>query len=127
MVEAAEAAQVGDGWVVDDKEWVGRFRRVLASDRPGSELAFAFDGTSIGLYYVLGPDTGNFEWRVDDGAWQEACPFDYWAKLWPRPNYRILATGLPPGRHVLRLRISANRHPDSKGSYTRLGYFLVGR
>ena len=127
MVEAAEAAQVGDGWVVDDKEWVGRFRRVLASDCPGSELAFAFDGTSIGLYYVLGPDTGNFEWRVDDGAWQEACPFDYWAKLWPRPHYRILATGLPPGRHVLRLRISANRHPDSKGSYTRLGYFLVGR
>ncbi len=127
ILDAATAAEVVSGWRVEEKPWVGRFGRVLVADQPGAELRSPFDGTSIGLYYVLGPDSGNFEWRLDDGQWQETCPFDVWAKEWPRPHYRILADGLPPGRHVLGLRISANKHADSKGTCLRLGYFMVSR
>jgi len=118
-------AKVVSGWQVEEKRWCGRFARVLASNQPGAELTLPFEGDTIGVYFVLGPDTGNFLWRVDDGEWHELCPFDHWARGYHRLSYRILASDLPRGKHTLGLRVSPNKHQDSKGLWTRIGYFMV--
>ena len=76
------------------------------------------------MFYVLGPDTGAFDFKIDEGAWQTLDPFDPWAKGGNRSHYRLLADGLPDGDHVLTLKVRAEHNPDSKGTWTRIGFLL---
>ncbi len=44
----------------------------------------------------------------------------------PRNHYAMLSCGLPPGRHVLRIRVLEERDRTSTGHRLLIGYFLVG-
>ena len=52
-------------------------------------------------------------------------PFDKYAKHYARAHYRLLSDGLPDTPHTLTLKIRADHNPDSLGTFTRIGYFLV--
>lgn len=113
------------GWRRENKKWAGQFDHIAVADTPGATLALEFTGTVLGIFYVLGPDSGAFEYRVDGGAWKKCDPFDQWARGGYRAHSRLLETDLKPGRHRLELRTLAEHHPDSRGTTTRLGYLLA--
>ena len=77
------------------------------------------------MFYVLGPDTGAFDYKIDGGEWQTLDPFDSFAKGYARSHYRLLADGLTDTGHTLTLRVRAEHNADSKGNWTRIGYLLV--
>ncbi|MNP36907.1 hypothetical protein D3C76_1303260 [compost metagenome] len=57
----------------------------LLSYATDASIAFTMDGQSAGICMLCGPDTGNFEYAVDDGAFQPANLFDDWCKVAYRP------------------------------------------
>jgi lysophospholipase L1-like esterase len=99
---------------------------VIASNDPAAEpLEFRFTGYTIGICYLLGPDTGNLDYRVDAGEWQPLRPFDVFAVDGQRLQSRVLADNLPVGSHTLYVRPRADKDERSKGSYTRLAFFMT--
>ena len=101
------------------------FDGLFESDTVGSEAIFEFNGTGIGLFYQLGPESGDMLWAVDDEAWATARVFDEYADKFWRPSYRILAQGLPPGRHRLRIQIGPDQDSRSKGRWAKLAALMV--
>jgi beta-N-acetylhexosaminidase len=82
------------------------FSTLLKTTRPGSALVVNFDGTMIGLYDVIGPGTGTWEVWLDGKRDTAFTRFDAFATYW-RPHY-VLLTDLPPGRHRVEFRLSAD-------------------
>ena len=125
MISPAQMRPLGAGWGIDTHNPTGSFPELLASDTPGATQTVAFSGPILAMFYVLGPDTGAFDYQIDGGAWTKMDPFDVFAKGYARSHYRLLADGLTNGPHALTLRVRADHNPDSKGNYTRIGFLLV--
>lgn len=103
-----------DGWsVADGTPWFGRS---WTADQPGATLELDLEGTafSVVFYRVKGP-MGRAEATVDDGppatleAWFNADWGGYDA-------CQLVARGLKPGRHRLRIRLLEEHAPASQGT-----------
>lgn len=117
------------GWTWIDLENKGGwecFNGLLMAEKPGIELTVKFTGKLVGLYYQLGPETGNLYYRIDDGPEQLLKLFDQYAPHCTRPQYRVLDDKLAGGEHTLYLRVAESKDENSKGTWTRLAYLMVG-
>ncbi|HLK55412.1 MAG TPA: GDSL-type esterase/lipase family protein [Chthonomonadaceae bacterium] len=124
LVEAA-SLPLPSGWSLEEKPFQKDWPRALASNTPNSQLTYPFTGDTIGLYYILGPDTGNLDYKIDDGDWKALTPFDDFSLQYARPQYRILADHLASGKHTVTLRIRPDSDARSKGHWTRLAFFML--
>jgi sialidase-1 len=98
---------------------------VLEGLTPGASLSFSFTGKAIGLCITSGPDAGNVEYEID-GKWKGMKSLHTkWSQSLHLPWYVILEDQLPPGQHVLKLRIASLRDDKSKGYAVRIHHFLV--
>jgi lysophospholipase L1-like esterase len=121
-----EQAAFDPSWQTGQRSPCGYFPSVVASDKPGATVTLRFRGDGVGLFDALGPDTGDLEVSIDGGAWQLLGNFDQYAKDYYRAHDRALVEGLDPKKaHELRLRVAPGIPKDSKGRFTRIGYFLV--
>jgi hypothetical protein len=102
------------------------FNGLLVAEKPGTELTLTFSGKLVGLYYQLGPETGNLHYSIDNGVEKLLEPFDKWAPTCTRPQYRILNDELTIGQHTITLRISESSDPQSKGTWARLAHLMIG-
>lgn len=102
------------------------FDGVLESDSidPAHEASFDFRGSAVGLYFSVGPDSGNVLWSVDDSPFVPARLVDRFAKMFVRPSYKMLTQTLKPGRHRLRLRVAPRREAGLKGRWVRIAHLL---
>jgi hypothetical protein len=101
------------------------FDGLFESNTMGHEAVFEFNGTTIGLFYQLGPESGDLLWAVDEGTLTSARVFDDHADKFWRPCYRILAQGLPQGRHRLRIQVGSDQDPRSNGRWVKLASLMV--
>ena len=113
------------GWTKDPETLAGRFPHRLSASRPGTELRVPFTGDSVGLYWLVAPDSGDIEWSIDGGPWGQASSWDKYALHFTRANYALLADSLPPGPHELRVRVAPEKNPESTGTFVRIGAVLV--
>lgn len=97
----------------------------LVGEEPGAEFEFELEGRGAGLFITAGPDAGVLEWSVDGGPFRPVDTFTRWSKNLHLPWVVILDDGLPPGRHVFRVRIAAERHGDSAGTALRVQHLLL--
>ena len=125
MISPAQMAPYGAGWATDTHNPTGSFPEMLVSETPGAAQTVAFSGPILAMFYVLGPDTGAFDYQIDGGAWQTLDPFDSFAKGYARSHYRLLADGLPNTAHTVTFKVRAEHNTDSKGNWTRIGYLLT--
>lgn len=124
MVGPAEMGALGAGWAIDTGNPTHDFPQLLASQTPGAEQTVLFAGPILAMFYVLGPDTGAFDYQIDSGQWQKMDPFDSFAKEYARSHYRLLADNLANGPHHITFRVRPEHNADSKGDWTRIGFLL---
>lgn len=127
------ARLVSYDWAELDSGWLGwqlsisdRIPHVAVSDKPGATITLKFKGAQAGIYDIIGPDTGNLEYRIDNGEWKHKTNFDKYCLQYARPHATALERNLDPAKeHTLELRIAADTPEGSKGRFTRLGWFLI--
>ena len=121
-----EWAKADAAWKFGQESPSGRFLHVATCDTPGAELSFAFKGSQAGVFTLIGPDTGNIEYAIDNGDWQLLKDFDHYCVNSTRPHARPLVKGLDPTReHSVKLRVAEAIPEQSKGRTVRLGFLLV--
>ena len=98
---------------------------VLAADKPGAELVFPFTGNAVGIAVVSGPDAGTIEYNIDGEPVKKIDLYTQWSSGLHLPWYLLLGSGLTEAPHKLRLRISGDSNPKSKGSACRIVHFLL--
>jgi lysophospholipase L1-like esterase len=125
-------AKAGAGWTLGVPDWSklpgstrARFTKIpmLVATEPGAELTLAFEGTSVGAYVVAGPDAGVVEASVDGGPVRKVDLYHRFSKGLHYPRTVMLGTELPPGKHVLKVRVSGETH--STGHAVRVMEFGV--
>lgn len=132
----AEKAKLTTGWKLA-KNWKpddGKGTRanyvnvpMLVGQDEGSTLEFTFNGNAVGIAVAAGPDAGIIEYRIDDEKWQRQDLFTKWSSSLHLPWYYTLATGLADGEHILQIRISGERNPQSVGTACRIRFFYVNQ
>jgi sialidase-1 len=88
----------------------------LIATEPGAEFEFEFHGTAVGLLIGAGPDTGVLEVSCNGSPFTKIDTFTGPSRNLYLPRAVILAEGLQPGRHVVRVRVSDERNPSSLGT-----------
>lgn len=96
----------------------------LSCSAPGAEIVLPFKGRVIGYIFTLGPDTGNLDYKIDNGEYQVVAPYDAWSYFY-RIGYRILSSTLTDTAHTLTIRVRSDKDPASKGTVTRIHYLMV--
>ena len=97
----------------------------LVAEESAATMQFSFSGTGIGLFIASGPDTGNIEYRIDQGEWKTQELFTQWSSGLHLPWAKMLASDLIDGQHNLELRVSSTSDNRSKGHAIRIIHFLV--
>ena len=129
---APKHAQVKSGWTLGIPDWKElkgskreRFTKIplLSATEAGAEATLEFEGTSVGAFVVAGPDAGIVEATVDDGQPQSVDLFHRFSAGLHYPRTVMLGTDLKPGRHTLKIRISAET--KSAGHAMRIIQFVA--
>jgi len=98
---------------------------MLCADKPGEEIVLNFRARAIGICVAAGPDAGIIEYSIDGGAFKTLDLFTKWSSQLHLPWYYALDSELPYEKHSLRIRISENKNPESKGNACRIKQFFV--
>jgi hypothetical protein len=65
------------------------------------------------------------EWSIDGGEPQRLSSWYKYALKFSRAGYVILVDDLPSAEHCLQVRVLSDKNPQSKGTWIRIGAFLV--
>ena len=79
---------------------------IITASRPGATVSFSFDGTIVGLYAPIGPDSAKVDYSIDGADWIELdTARDTW---YPndcvRLSFFILNSSLSASRHTITFR-----------------------
>ncbi len=99
--------------------------KLLCTDEPGAEMTLDFEGTAIGAYILAGPDAGIVETSIDKGPYKPSNLFHDFSTGLHYPRTVIFDADLKPGKHTLRLRISADKDQRSSGHAMRVLHFVA--
>jgi len=98
---------------------------VLVAEKPNASLKLSITGTAIGIYTLVGMDTGTIEYSIDGSEFKIIDPFDYYCPMFHRPQHTIFADEFPMGDHSLVLRTGNQKNEKSLGYSTRILKFMV--
>jgi len=125
------AARVTNGFTIAPK-WNPKktcnFRgpvEVLETTKAGAELVLPFEGRAVGVYSIVGMDTGIIEYSIDGAPAKTLDPFDHYCPRFHRPNHTIFVDDLPQGAHALTIRSSQKKNEKSEGHAIRILKFMV--
>lgn len=98
---------------------------VLQGDYPGQIIKFPFSGKAVGIAVYSGTDSGMIEFSVDEADWQQLDLFSFPVGTEYTLRYFTLESQLKGQKHMLQLRVSANKNPNSKGHNCILRSFVI--
>ena len=132
LIPPTRATFSGD-WEITPPVNQGRYRHgTINARRPGDALEFAFDGTAVALFLDVQRDGGKFSWSIEAGGDKAGVDADRHGivdtspgPFFPRNHYAMLTNGLPPGQHVLRIKILPEHDATSSGTRLLIGYIMV--
>ena len=99
---------------------------VLEATKPGSSFKFSFNGNTVGIAVISGPDAGIIQYRIDKGKFHTVNLFTQWSNSLHLPWYLILADSLQTGKHLLEVEIPSAKG-NVEGNACRIVYFLVNK
>lgn len=112
-------------WKLSDCDMFGKLPDYIWSENEGDEFSFEFSGKFLGMYYIIGKNSGIMEYSVDGREWKEHNCWDEYALSFDRPCFAILEEGLEDKAHVVKIRNSGRKHEQSTGTCIGIGAFAV--
>ena len=100
---------------------------MLVAESPAGVQKFDFEGDAVGIAVAAGADAGILEYSIDSQPWQRQDLFTAWSAQLHLPWFYTLGYRLKSGKHLLRMKLSADKNPLSKGTACRIRYFYVNR
>ena len=100
---------------------------MLTSTIPGASFDFSFNGCSVGMAVVAGPDAGKVKYSIDGKKEKELDTFNRYSKSLHLPQYFLLEDDLKKGKHTLHVKIADGSNEQSIGTALRIVYFLVNQ
>ncbi len=122
LVDCTKAA--GAGFALVEKSLCNVYPHYVEG-QPGAWLEFAFEGTAVGVFWMMASDSGDVAWSIDGGEPVRASSWDKYCEYFDRAHYKIFRDDLKPGRHVLRVGVLDEKAEGSKGKVVRIAAFLV--
>ncbi|MGQ9610163.1 MAG: SGNH/GDSL hydrolase family protein [bacterium] len=98
---------------------------VLSAEKPKASLKLSFKGTAIGIYTLIGMDTGTIEYSIDGSEFVSIDPFDFYCPMFHRPQYTIFADELDDKQHTIVLKTGTKKNEKSLGYSIRILKFMV--
>ncbi len=98
---------------------------ILEASVSGASLVLKFTGKAIGLFVTSGPDAGMIEYSIDGADFKTVDQFTQWSNQLHLPWLILLDDELKEGKHVLILRIVADKNIKSSGNVCRIHQFVV--
>lgn len=99
----------------------------LCADQPGAEASFEFEGNTLALYVLAGPDAGIVETKVDDGEWTQTNAFHDFSGGLHYPRAVTLADALTDGKHKATIRVAEESDERSHGTALRIMQICVNK
>lgn len=96
----------------------------LAGDYPAKILKFQFQGDAVGIAVISSSDSGIIEFSVDNQPWQKR---DLYVDNTRAVRYFTLEPELKAAKHMLQLRISSQKNPESDGYKCVLTQFYFNK
>ncbi|HPF51018.1 MAG TPA: hypothetical protein PK335_05560 [Draconibacterium sp.] len=96
---------------------------VLIGEYPGQIINFPFSGKAVGIAVFSDADAGMIEYSVDERDWQVLDLFSETPEL----KYFTLEADLKGKKHMLQIRVSSDKNPNSKGQKCILRYFVTNK
>lgn len=108
MIYPSQARMSGNWVRFDDavKDSLAGPVPALYRGSPGAQIDFAFSGTELGIYDIIGPGSGGIEITVD-GITQSITRFNHNCFFWHR--HHVFLNSLAQGRHEVSIRVSRER------------------
>jgi len=91
------------------------------TDAPGSEISMAFDGTKLFYVHSIGPDRGIASVTID-GVPQPPVDLYFPRSDW---QHRAVFCCFAPGRHVVVVRATGEKNPESSAARIDIDSFSV--
>lgn len=110
---------------VVNKNFCDRGDKYLEAFEKGKTIEFKFTGSCVGIYNMIASDSGDFLWSIDGSEPKRRSTWDKYALQFDRTNYCIFNYKLEYGEHTLKIEVLGECNEQSKGSYIRIGAFLV--
>ena len=123
MVAAGQLA--GPEWRRETDTCWGGTREIVSSNRPGEEIAFSFEGDTVGASWIMDADSGRIECTVDDRPPEVFSAFDSYCLQFRRLHY-FLVDSLPAGTHRVVFRILPESDTRSKNTWIRFHTLFWG-
>ncbi len=120
-----QAAAWHEGWTADKTCNYGGPLDVLEATEPNAEIHFAFNGSAVGAYLIVGFDAGMIEVRIDGGEPQKVDLYDHYCTMFHRPAHRIFADELARGPHTIQIRVLSDANEKSIGHAIRIVQWMV--
>jgi sialidase-1 len=98
---------------------------MLTGEYPGKIIKFQFTGNAVGIAVAAGPGAGIIEYSIDNSLWKKQDLFTQWSKNLHLPWFYTLGSGLRNGNHVLQIRLTGEKNPESTGNKCVIRYFYV--
>lgn len=123
MVAAGRLA--GPAWRQEIDTCWGGTREIVSCGQPGEEIAFSFEGDTVGASWIMDADSGRIECAVDDRPPEVFSAFDSYCLRFRRLHY-FLVDSLPAGTHRVVFRILPESDARSKGTWIRFHTMFWG-
>ncbi len=124
MVDLCEIPEFLGAFTFENRPFKWRFPHFWTANGVGSTVGYSFEGTGFGLYSIMDDESGILDVTVD-GVTRSVCLWDETCKSFSRGGYAFAFRDLPEGTHSVEIRVSENKHPESKGHKASIYAFLI--
>ena len=124
MIDLCECADALGDFTYIERRFKRRFPHYWTARGVGSTVRYTFEGTGFGVYAIMDDESGILEITVD-GETRTVCLWDEYCKSFSRGGYHFAFCDLPEGTHSAEIRVSDQKHPESKGFKASIYAFLI--
>ena len=124
LVDLCDCEDILGEFTYVDRRFKRRFPHYWTANGVGSTIRYTFEGTGFGLYSIMDDESGILDVTVD-GETRTVCLWDEYCKSFSRGGYAFAFRDLPEGTHSAEIRVSQNKHPESKGYKASIYAFLI--